>query len=223
VAETGPGRTPAGAASSTTDSLRPPGSGAADDRPVVLFIGTSLTAGYGLEDPEDDAFPALVQDKLDSAGLGFRVVNAGVPGETSAAARRRIGWVVGGQPRLAVVVLEEGGNDARRGLDPDALRRNLGAMVDSVRTRSPDTRVVLVGMEAPPNLGPRYTERFHQVYPAVAREKSVAFLPFLLDGVAGDPTLNQGDRIHPNVRGHRIVAGTVWRVLEPVLEGDEAR
>lgn len=185
------------------------------DGPSILFFGTSLTAGLGLDDP-GQSFPARVRQKLDSAGLNYRVVEAGVPGETSAAALRRIGWILDERP-VEVVVLEEGGNDGLRGQDPDALRRNLAALVDTVRARRPGAAVVLAGMEAPPNLGERYTREFRRAYREVAEEKDVILLPFLLEGVAGDTALNQGDRIHPNARGHRLVAENVWEVLEPVL------
>lgn len=185
------------------------------DEPAILFFGTSLTAGLGLDDP-GTAYPGRVQQKLDSAGLDYRVVEAGVPGETSAAALRRLGWVLDDRP-VEVVVLEEGGNDALRGQDPNVLRRNLAALVDTVRARRPGAAVILAGMEAPPNLGERYTRSFRRAYRNVADEKDVVLLPFLLEGVAGDPDLNQDDRIHPNARGHRIVAGNVWEVLEPVL------
>lgn len=197
---------------------RSPAPRAADgEGPVVLFFGTSLTAGYGLDDPEL-AFPDRVGAMLDSAGLDHRVVEAGVPGETSAAGVRRIGWVLDASP-ADVVVVELGGNDGLRGLDPGALRRNLEAVVDTIRRRRPGARVILAGMEAPPNLGPRYTEAFRRAYREVAEEKGAALLPFLLEGVAGVPGLNQDDGIHPNARGHRRVAENVWRVLEPELRG----
>lgn len=185
------------------------------DEPEILFFGTSLTAGYGLEDP-GAAFPARIDEKLDSAGLEYRVVDAGVPGETSAAGRRRIGWVLDDRP-VEVVVVELGGNDGLRGQDPEELGRNLAAVVDSVRARRPGAAVILAGMEAPPNMGPRYTEAFRGVFGDVAREKDAALVPFLLEGVAGDAELNQDDRIHPNARGHRRMADNVWEVLEPVL------
>lgn len=194
--------------------VRPSGAGGAG--PVVLFFGTSLTAGYGLEG-DAAAFPAVLQEKMDSAGLDYRVVNAGVPGETSAAGIRRIGWVLD-RNEPDVVVLELGANDGLRGQDPDALRANLEAAIDSVRAHAPDADVVLAGMEAPPNLGPQYTEAFRAVFREVARSEDVVLVPFLLEDVAGVPELNQDDRIHPTAEGHRIVAENVWPVLEPVLE-----
>lgn len=191
-----------------------------DDAPAVLFFGTSLTAGYGLQDP-DAAFPARIRSKLDSADLPYRVVRAGVPGETSAAGVRRIGWALEG-PDVAVLVLELGANDGLRGLDPEAMEENLQAVVDSTRARHPDASIVLAGMEAPPNLGPRYTERFREIFREVARRNDAALVPFLLEGVAGDTALNQDDGIHPTARGHEIVAENVWAVLEPVLRARRA-
>jgi acyl-CoA thioesterase-1 len=185
---------------------------AADDRPVVLFLGTSLTAGYGLT--EDQAFPALIQERLDSAGIDLRVVNAGVSGETSAGGLRRIDWLLR-QP-IAILVIELGANDGLRGQDIEAMRANLLEIVDRTRERHPDARIVLAGMEAPPNLGERYTSAFRAVFPEVAAERNLSLIPFLLDGVAGVDTLNQGDGIHPTPEGHRLVADNVWAVLEGV-------
>lgn len=188
---------------------------ATGDRPSVVFLGTSLTAGLGLE-PEQ-AYPALVQQKIDSAGLGFRVVNAGVSGETSAGARRRVDWLLR-QP-VAVLVLETGANDGLRGLPPDSLRANIQAVFDRARAISPSPRLVLVGMRVPPNYGRTYTERFQAIYPELARENGAALVPFLLDRVGGVAQLNQADGIHPTAEGQRVMAETVWRVLEPVLRG----
>ncbi len=183
------------------------------ERPSVLFLGTSLTAGLGLE-PEQ-AYPALIQPKIDSAGLTFRVVNAGVSGETSAGARRRIDWLL--REPVAVLVLETGANDGLRGLSPDSLRANIQAVFDRTKRISPPPKLVLVGMRVPPNYGRAYTERFRAVYPEVAGRNGAALVPFLLDGVGGVPGLNQADGIHPTAEGQRVIAETVWRVLEPVL------
>jgi acyl-CoA thioesterase-1 len=188
---------------------------AVDARPVVLFFGTSLTAGLGLE-PEQ-AYPALVQRKLDSAGLAFRAVNAGVSGETSAAGLRRIDWLLAQPAPVRVLVLELGANDALRGQDLAAARSNLQEIIDRTRARHPDVRVVVAGMEAPPNLGSRYTAEFRRLFRDLARENDAALIPFLLEGVGGNPELNQADGIHPTAEGARIVADNVWRVLEPVL------
>ena len=186
----------------------------ARDTRTVLFVGTSLTAGLGL-DP-DSAYPALIQRKIDSAGLPFRVVNAGVSGETSAGALRRMDWLLR-QP-FDVMVLETGANDGLRGTPVTETRDNIQAIIDTVRRLRPQARIVLVQMEALPNLGPRYTRAFHQTFPLLARENRLVLLPFLLDSVAGHPSLNQGDGMHPNDAGERIVAENVWKGLKPVLE-----
>jgi acyl-CoA thioesterase-1 len=192
------------------------GSPATDDRPVVLFLGTSLTAGLGL-DP-DEAYPALIQEKLDSAGLRWRAVNGGVSGETSAGALRRLGWML--QPGVRVLVVETGANDGLRGLDVDSTRANLEAIVARIRAYDPGVRIVLAGMEAPPNLGARYTARFRAMFRDLARRERLPLIPFILEGVGGVDSLNQGDGIHPNAAGARIVAGNVWRVLEREVMGD---
>lgn len=184
-----------------------------DARPVILFFGTSLTAGLGL-DP-DDAYPALIQQKLDSLDLPFRAINAGVSGETSAAGLRRIDWLL--QEPIHVLVLELGANDALRGQDVVAARTNLQAIIDRTRARYAGVRIVVAGMEAPPNLGRRYTDEFRALFPALARDNNAALVPFLLEGVAGVPELNQADGIHPNAAGARRVAENVWRVLAPLL------
>jgi acyl-CoA thioesterase-1 len=184
-----------------------------DPRHVVLFFGTSLTAGLGLEPGE--AYPALVQQKIDSAGLPYRVVNGGVSGETSAAGRRRIDWLL--QQPVDVLVLELGANDALRGQDLTMAKANLQAIINRTRARYPRVRVVVAGMEAPPNLGNRYTREFRRVFTGLVRENHATLIPFLLDSVAGVPELNQADGIHPTAEGARIVANTVWRVIEPLL------
>jgi acyl-CoA thioesterase I len=182
-------------------------------RHTMLIVGTSLTAGLGL-DPED-AWPALVQTKIDSAGLDYHVVNAGLSGETSAGALRRIDWLLRGP--VDVFVLETGANDGLRGLDTDSLRANIEAILAKVHAERPAARLAVVQMEAPPNLGPDYTKRFHAVYADAARAGGATLLPFLLDSVAGRPALNQADGMHPNVVGARIVARTEWRALLPIL------
>lgn len=179
----------------------------------MLCFGTSLTAGLGL-DPED-AYPALLQAKIDSAQLRFRVINAGVSGETSAAGVRRIEWVLD-QP-VAVLVLELGANDALRGQDLAAARGNLQEIIDRTRARHPGVRVVVAGMEAPPNLGVRYTREFRRLFVDLARANHAALVPFILDGVAGRPELNQPDGLHPTAEGAKIMAENVWRVLAPIL------
>ena len=199
-------------------SASAPSSGTSGDRKVVLFVGTSLTAALGL-DPEQ-GFPARIQEKADSAGLPFEMVNAGVSGETSRDARGRIGWLLA-QP-FDVLVLETGANDMLRGTSLRALRENMQAIVDTVRAVRPDARIVLAGMMAPPNLGPEYTGEFESLYREVAGENDLPLIPFLLEGVGGDPEMNLGDGIHPNEQGQRRVAENVWRVLEPVLREEAA-
>jgi acyl-CoA thioesterase-1 len=196
-------------------SSTPPSS--SSERPSVLFLGTSLTAGLGLE--PDQAYPALIQGKIDSAGLGFRVVNAGVSGETSAGALRRVDWLF--RAPLAVLVLETGGNDGLRGLPTDTLRANIQAILDRAKQLRPKPKLVLIGMRMPPNYGLDYSSRFQKVYRELARENDAALVPFLLEGVGGNPALNQPDGIHPTAEGQRKVAETVWRVLEPVLRKAE--
>ena len=192
---------------------------AVDDRPAILFFGTSLTAGLGL-DPEE-AYPALIQQKLDSAGLAFRAVNAGVSGETSAAGLRRIDWLL--QQPVTVLVLELGANDALRGQDLVAAGENLQAIIDRTKARYPDVRIVVAGMQAPPNLGSRYTREFRELFTTLARDNDAALIPFLLEGVAAVPSLNQADGIHPTAEGARIMADNVWRVLEPLLRAEGRR
>ncbi|HET6681372.1 MAG TPA: arylesterase [Gemmatimonadaceae bacterium] len=183
--------------------------------PRVLFVGTSLTAGLGLA--TEDAYPALLARRADSLGLDFEFVNAGLSGETSAGALRRIDWLLQQGKPAEVVVIETGANDGLRGLDVDSTRANLRRVVRKVKAALPSVRVLLAQMEAPPNLGPKYTEAFHAMYGDVAREEGVTLMPFLLEGVAGVDSLNQGDGIHPNEAGERIVADNVWRLLEPML------
>ena len=181
----------------------------------MVFLGTSLTAGLGI-DPAD-AYPALLQRKIDSAGLAFTTVNAGVSGETSAGARHRIDWLMS-QP-VSVLVIETGANDGLRGLDVDTLRANIQAIIDRARTQQPPPRIILVGMRALPNYGLQYVRRFKAVYPELAKENHVPLVPFLLEGVAGVDSLNQADMMHPTATGQRRVAETIWPVLEGVLRG----
>lgn len=212
-------RPDADAAASAAGATSTAAAAPAERKPLrVLFVGTSLTAGLGL-DP-DSAYPARVQRKADSAGLRVQVVNAGVSGETSAGALRRIDWVL--RDPADVIVLETGANDGLRALQVDSTRANIEAIVRKIRGRLPAARVVLVQMEAPPNLGPRYTAAFHGMFPAVARSEGIALAPFLLDRVAGVARLNQADGIHPNDAGARIVTETVWRAVEPELRAAAA-
>jgi acyl-CoA thioesterase-1 len=207
----GVARTPrpdSGASGTSVAVPAPPAS-----EPAIVFLGTSLTAGLGL-DP-DSAYPALIQRKLDSAGLEYRVVNAGVSGESSAGALRRMDWILRQPP--AVLVIETGANDGLRGQDPDSIRANIHGMIARVREKSPATKIVLARMEAMPTLGATYVNRFRNIFPAVAQAEGVPLLPFILDGVAAIDSLNQQDGIHPNEAGARRVADNVWRGLRPLL------
>ena len=179
--------------------------------PRIVFLGDSLTAGLGLS--ADQSFPALVQQRLDAGGFHYDVVNAGVSGDTSAGGLRRLEWSLDGQ--VAVLVVALGANDGLRGLPPDDLRKNLATIL--ARATSKKITVILAGMEAPPNNGREYAEQFRAVYAGLATTYQVRFIPFLLQGVAGDPSLNQADGIHPNVRGASLVADLVWKALEPAL------
>lgn len=195
-------------AESTTAASAP-----ATARVRVLIVGTSLTAGLGLEPSE--AYPAVLQRLADSARLNVTIVAAGLSGETSAGARDRIDWLL--RQRADVVVIETGANDGLRGVNPAATRENLVAIIGKVRAHNPDVRILLAQMEAPPNLGPAYTRAFHDTFMQVAGDEGVTLIPFFLDGVAAVPRLNQPDGIHPNVEGARIAATNMWRALMPLL------
>ena len=184
-------------------------------KPTILFFGNSLTAGYGL-DP-DQAFPALIQEKLDSLGYDYQVINAGLSGETTASGNTRLDWVLERQP-VDIFILELGGNDGLRGINPEETQRNLEAMIEKIRAVDPEIEIILAGMEAPPNMGPDFTSQFRQVFKDVAQKKNVSLIPFLLEGVAGEAELNLSDGIHPTPKGHQIVSETVWEVLKEKIE-----
>jgi acyl-CoA thioesterase I len=190
-------------------------SSAAAETKTLLFFGDSLTAGYGLEDPATEAFPAVVQTKIAAAKMPWRVVNAGLSGETSAGGLRRVDWVL--RQRVDLFVLELGGNDGLRGLPPETTRANLQAIVDRVRTKCPAAKIVLVGIAAPPNMGADFTRTFAAIFPELAQKNHLPLIPFLLAGVAGRPEFSQTDGIHPNVPGHALTAETVWHTLQPLL------
>ena len=181
--------------------------------PKIVALGDSLTAGLGLL--EKQAYPALLQAKLDADGYKWEVVNAGISGDTSAAGLQRINWALG-QNDVRILILELGANDGLRGLPVAEMKKNLAGIIEAAKAKG--VSVLLVGMEAPPNFGPEYTVSFRQAYRDLAREHKVTFLPFLLDKVAADAALNQGDGIHPNVEGTVIVAETVWHVLRPMVD-----
>ena len=183
-------------------------------RPTIVVLGDSLAAGYGLDLSE--AFPALLQKKVDEAGLKFSVVNAGLSGDTSAGGLRRIDWLL--KRRVDVLVLELGGNDGLRGIPVAATRTNLQAIIDRTKQKYPQAQIVVAGMQMPPNMGPDYNTAFAKIFPDLAKANNAALIPFLLEGVGGKPELNLPDMIHPTAEGQKIVAGNVWKVLRPVLE-----
>ena len=190
-------------------------SAGAASRRTVLFLGTSLTAGLGL-DP-DSAYPQQIQQKIDAGKLPYQTVNAGVSGETSAGLLRRLEWVL--REPAAVIVVETGANDGLRGQPVEGTRATIGEILQRIRQARPDARVVLAQMEAPTNMGAEYTRAFHAMFPALAKEYGVTLMPFLLDGVAGRPQFNQGDGVHPNLDGERRVTENVWKTLRPLLAG----
>ena len=188
---------------------------ASPDEPVVVFMGTSLTAGLGLL-REEDTYVARLAELARDRGLPMRAVNAGVSGETSAGGLRRIEWVL--RDSLDILFLELGANDGLRGHDPSSTRSNLQRIVESARSRYPEVRILIAAMEAPPNLGQRYTDDFREVFPEVALSTDAELVPFILEGVAGVPSLNQSDGIHPTSEGHERMAQNIWPHLRPSLE-----
>jgi len=186
----------------------------------IVFFGDSLTAGYGLEDPAE-GFTAVIARRIDSLVWDWEVVNAGLSGETSAGGDGRVDWIL--QQPVDVFVLELGANDGLRGIPTEETARNLQSIIDKVRKAYPEARLVMAGMEAPPNMGQAFTGRFRRIFPELADRNGMLSIPFLLAGVAGEPALNQPDGIHPTGAGHRIVAETVWTVLRPALEPQAAR
>jgi acyl-CoA thioesterase-1 len=187
--------------------------GAQEVPKTVVVLGDSIAAGYGVE-PEE-AYPALLQEKIKAAGLNFTVVNAGVSGDTSADGLNRINWLL--RRPVDVLVLELGGNDGLRGLPVSTTETNLQTIIDRTKQKYPNARVVIAGMQMPKNMGEDYTTAFKNLFPALANKNHAALVPFLLEGVGGRPELNQPDHIHPTAAGHRIVAENVWKVLQPVL------
>lgn len=183
-------------------------------KPVILFFGDSITAGYGLD--ANFAFPALIQARLDSLGYAYNVVNGGLSGETSAGGLRRIDWVLRAKPEI--FMLELGGNDGLRGVELTQSKENLKAIIAKVRAVNPDVKVIIAGMQIPPNLGPDYANQFKNMFPELAKSENAALIPFLLDGVGGDPKLNLPDMIHPNKEGHQILAETVWKVVGKLVQ-----
>lgn len=182
-------------------------------RKNIVFFGNSITAGYGLQ--LSQAFPALIQHKIDSAGLSYKVINAGISGETSSDGVARIDWILR-QP-VDVFVLELGGNDGLRGIPVEQTRKNLQLIIDKVKAAYPSATIVLAGMQIPPNMGKKYSDEFRQMYPDLTQKNNIELIPFLLKGVGGEATLNLEDGIHPTAEGHRILAENVWSILGDVL------
>jgi len=182
---------------------------------TVVFFGDSLTAGYGLDDPASEAYPAIIEEKIAAAKLPWRVVNAGLSGETTSGGLRRVEWIL--RQHVDVFVLALGANDGLRGIDPVVSQANLQGIIHRVHASYPAAKIVLMGMQMPPNFGEEYTRAFAAMYPALAAKNRLTFVPFLLEGVGGRSEFNQPDGIHPTAQGAAIAAETVWKVLEPLL------
>jgi acyl-CoA thioesterase-1 len=180
---------------------------------TILFLGDSLTAGLGVQ--KEQAFPALIQEKIRAKNLPFQVINAGLSGDTSAGGLARLDWVL--QKKIDIFVLALGANDGLRGLPIAVMKANLQAIIDRVKASNPQVKIVIAGMQMPPNLGGDYAATFQATFVDLARTNNAALIPFLLEGVGGHPDLNQTDQIHPTPAGHKVIAENVWRVLEPLL------
>lgn len=196
-----------------SDSPKEKESEEATKKKSIVFFGNSLTAGYGL-DPEQ-SFVYLIQQRLEEVGLPYQTVNAGLSGETTAGGNSRIDWILR-QP-IDVFVLELGGNDGLRGIDPTASFKNLQSIINKVKDKYPEAKILLAGMEAPPNMGTKFTSEFREMYPKLAQVNETQLIPFLLDKVGGIPELNQPDGIHPTAKGNEIIAETIWKYLQPML------
>ena len=181
----------------------------------ILFFGNSLTAAYGLDPSE--GFVGAIQERLDSLDLPYKTVNAGLSGETTAGGNSRVDWILEQQRDLAIFVLELGGNDGLRGINPEDSYKNLQSIIDKVKSKDPNIQILLAGMEAPPNMGPEFTAQFRSNYRRLAKTNNLPLIPFLLEGVGGVPELNLEDGIHPTAEGHKIVAENIWKVLEGML------
>lgn len=197
----------------TLDSADQKTAVAAAERKNILFFGTSLTAGYGLDPTE--AYPALIQNRIDSLQMPYKVINGGLSGETSAGGKGRIDWLL--KQRVDIFVLELGANDGLRGLPVSQTIKNLQAIIDRVKAKYPDAKMVLAGMQVPPNMGAKYAADFKNMFPDLAKKNQMALIPFLLDKVGGVPKLNQADGIHPTAEGDKILAENVWVVLKDLL------
>ena len=199
-------------ANKTADGARKD-SVAVEKKKTIVFFGNSITAGYGLDLSE--AFPARIQEKIDSMNVPYNVVNAGVSGETSSGGRSRIDWILK-QP-VDIFVLELGGNDGLRGIPISETKKNLEEIINSVKKKNPDVKIIIAGMQIPPNMGKKYTSAFRSMYPDLASENNISIVPFILEGVGGRTELNLPDGIHPTAEGHRILADNVWKVLQGLL------
>ncbi|MGO4911143.1 arylesterase [Leeuwenhoekiella sp. W20_SRS_FM14] len=184
---------------------------------TILFFGDSLTAGYGLDDP-DDAFPGLIQDKIDSLGISYQVVNAGISGETTSGGKNRLDWIL--ETNIDIFVLELGANDGLRGIPVAETKANLQYIIDEVKAQKPTAKIVLTGMQLPPNLGTEYTADFKALFYDLAEQNNIALVPFLLENVGGIARLNQADGIHPTAEGHKILAANVFPILRPLLKSN---
>jgi len=185
----------------------------AQEKKTILFFGDSIAAGYGIEPQQ--SFPAIIQNKIDSAGLNYEVINGGLSGETSAGGLRRIDWVL--QRDIDIMILELGGNDGLRGIDLSSTKENLQQIIDKAKAKNPDIEIILAGMQVPPNLGTEYTKEFQELYPELADENDLVLIPLILNKVGGIDKYMQPDQIHPNVEGHKVVAETIWDVLSDLL------
>ena len=188
-------------------------SGYSQDNKTILFFGDSITAGLGVQ--QEQAFPALIQEKIDSLGMNYEVINGGLSGETSAGGVRRIDWIL--RRDIDLMVLELGGNDGLRGINLTSTKENLQQIIDKYQAKNPDGQIILAGMQVPPNLGQDYTSEFQTIYPELAEENNLPIIPLLMDKLGGDDDLIQGDGIHPTPKGHKIIAETVWEVLKKYL------
>ena len=186
----------------------------AQDKKTILIFGDSITAGYGIDSQQ--AFPALIQERIDSLEMAYKVINGGLSGETSAGGLRRIDWVL--QRPVDIMILELGGNDGLRGIDLTSTKQNLQQIIDKASGKNPDMIIILAGMQVPPNLGTDYTKEFANIYPDLARENNLPLIPFILEKVGGRPELNLPDGIHPTAEGHKLVAETVWETLYPIIK-----
>lgn len=183
------------------------------EKKTILFFGDSITAGLGVQ--QEQAFPALVQQKIDSLSLNYEVINGGLSGETSAGGVRRIDWIL--RRNIDLMVLELGGNDGLRGIELNSTKENLQQIIDKYQAKNPDGQIILAGMQVPPNLGQEYTSRFQEIYPELSEENDLPLIPLIMDKLGGDEELIQGDGIHPTPKGHEVIAETVWETLKKYL------